>query len=57
MVFVIGYSVAAIAPVVVGALRDATGGFTLPFGLLTILAAVQLVLATRLGPSHRGTVG
>jgi CP family cyanate transporter-like MFS transporter len=56
MVFLVCYCFAALAPVVVGALRDATGGFSLAFGLLVIVAAIQLALATRLGPSHRGQV-
>ncbi|HLZ38724.1 MAG TPA: MFS transporter [Mycobacteriales bacterium] len=55
MVFLVSYTAAAAAPVLVGALRDATGGFTVPFGLLTGLAVVELALATRLGPRHRGT--
>jgi CP family cyanate transporter-like MFS transporter len=56
MVFLVCYTAAAVTPVVVGALRDATGGFGLPFGLLTLLAVAQLALATRLRPEHRGTV-
>jgi CP family cyanate transporter-like MFS transporter len=56
MVFLVCYSAAAVTPVVVGALRDATGGFALPFGLLTVIAAAQLTLGTRLGPAHRATV-
>ena len=55
MVFLVSYTAAAAAPVLVGALRDATDGFTVPFGLLTVLAVVELALATRLGPRHRGT--
>lgn len=56
MVFLVCYSVAALAPVVVGALHDATGGFTTPFGLLIAVAGIELALATRLGPAHRGAV-
>lgn len=56
MVFLIGYTCAAVSPVAVGALRDATGGFTVPFVLLTVMAAVQLSLGTRLGARHRGSV-
>jgi CP family cyanate transporter-like MFS transporter len=56
MVFLVCYTGAAITPVVVGALRDATGGFGLPFGLLTLIAVTQFTLATRLRPAHRGTV-
>jgi MFS transporter, CP family, cyanate transporter len=57
MVFFVGYLAAAAAPVTVGAMRDATGGFTAPFLLLTCLALAELVMATRLGPRHRSTVG
>jgi CP family cyanate transporter-like MFS transporter len=56
MVFLVCYCAAALLPVVVGALRDATGGFTLPFALLVLVAAAQLALATRLGPAYRGGV-
>jgi CP family cyanate transporter-like MFS transporter len=56
MVFLFGYTVAAVAPVVVGALRDLTGGFTAPFLLLTVMAVLQLVVGTRLRPEHRGMV-
>jgi CP family cyanate transporter-like MFS transporter len=57
MVFLVSYTAAAIVPVAVGALRDLSGGFTVPFGLLLILALGQLGVATRLRPAHRGTVG
>jgi CP family cyanate transporter-like MFS transporter len=56
MVFLVGYAAAAIAPVLVGALRDATGGFTAAFGVLTAMAALQAAAGTRLGPERRGTV-
>jgi MFS transporter, CP family, cyanate transporter len=56
MVFLVGYTAAAAAPVVVGALRDATGGFRAPFALLTVLAVLQATIGTRLGPERRGTV-
>jgi CP family cyanate transporter-like MFS transporter len=56
MVFLVCYATAALAPVVIGALRDVTGGFALPFGLLTVVAAIQLALGTRLGPAHRAQV-
>lgn len=55
MVFLVGYTTAAIAPVLVGALRDWTGGFTVPFGLLTALAIGQFAMATQLGSKHRGS--
>ncbi len=57
MVFLVGYSVAAVAPVLVGALRDATGGFTVPFAVLTTMAVAEAGIATQLGPQHRGAVG
>jgi MFS transporter, CP family, cyanate transporter len=56
MVFLVCYTAAAIVPVVVGALRDATGGFRLPFALLTLIAVTQLTVATRLSAAHRATV-
>jgi MFS transporter, CP family, cyanate transporter len=56
MVFLLGYTAAAVAPVVVGGLRDLTGGFAAPFGLLLVAALAQLGLATRLSPAHRSTV-
>lgn len=55
MVFLVGYTTAAIAPVLVGALRDSTGGFAVPFGVLTVLAVVQLAMATQLGSKHHGS--
>jgi len=56
MTFLVCYSAASVAPVVVGALHDATGGYALPFGLLALLACVELAMATRLRPSLRGSV-
>jgi MFS transporter, CP family, cyanate transporter len=56
MAFRVCYSAAAAAQVAVGALHDATGGFGVPFGLLAVMALVQLAMATRLGPRHRGSV-
>jgi MFS transporter, CP family, cyanate transporter len=56
MVFLVGYVVAAAAPVLVGALRDATDGFAVPFGLLTVMAVIQAAVGARLGPRHRGAV-
>jgi len=56
MVFLVGYTTAAISPVAVGALRDATGGFTAAFGLLTAMAVLQALIGTRLGPERRGAV-
>jgi len=56
MVFLVGYTSAAVAPVLVGALRDVTGGFTVPFALLAVVALVEFAMATRLGPAHRGSI-
>ncbi|NYG58301.1 CP family cyanate transporter-like MFS transporter [Nocardioides daedukensis] len=39
-----GYLIAAIGPLAVGATYDATGGWTLPLGLLLVLAVPQLLL-------------
>jgi CP family cyanate transporter-like MFS transporter len=55
MTFLICYSAAAAAPVVVGALIDAAG-YGLPFGLLALVACAELMLATRLRPALRGSV-
>src|SRR4029453_3039232 len=55
-VFLVGYSVAAIAPVLIGAMRGVTGGFTVSFGLLTAMAILQLWLARRLGPERRASL-
>ncbi len=56
MVFLVGYGAAAVAPVLVGALRDWTGGFGAAFALLVATSATQLIIATRLGPARRGVV-
>ena len=50
MVFSMSYTVASVGPMVFGALRDATGGFTIPWALLSALAALQLVLIIPLRP-------
>jgi CP family cyanate transporter-like MFS transporter len=56
MTFLVCYSAAATAPVIVGALHDATGAFALPFGLLALVACAELALAMRLRPALRGSV-
>jgi CP family cyanate transporter-like MFS transporter len=48
MAFFVGYACAALAPTLVGALRDATGDFHLAFGLLSGLAALMLLPIVRL---------
>jgi CP family cyanate transporter-like MFS transporter len=57
MVFLIGYTTAAVAPVLVGALRDATGGFAASFAFLTVMAVLQAIVGSRFGPQRRATVG
>ncbi|MER5531930.1 MFS transporter [Streptomyces sp. NPDC002677] len=50
MAFFVGYGCAAVGPVLVGALRDATGDFHLGFGLLAAVTALMLVPIARLSP-------
>jgi len=45
----VGYTLAAAGPVVIGALHDASDGWTVPLSLLTALAAVQVVFAVLAG--------
>jgi CP family cyanate transporter-like MFS transporter len=56
MVFLVSYTAAALAPVVVGVLRDATDGFTASFAFLVLLAVGQFTVATRLSPAYRASV-
>ncbi len=56
MVFLVSYGAAALSPVTVGTLRDATGSFTLPFSLLIVVAVIELGLGSRLDPRHRGEI-
>ncbi|WP_039812039.1 MFS transporter [Nocardia otitidiscaviarum] len=51
MAFFIGYACAALAPVMVGALRDGTGDFQLAFGLLGGLGLLMLAPIARLRPT------
>lgn len=53
MTFLVGYLLAALAPVGVGALRDASGGFAVPFAGLAALCAARLVASAWLGPRSR----
>lgn len=53
MAFFIGYACAALAPLLVGALRDAAGDFQLAFGLLGGLGLLMLVPITRLGETSK----
>lgn len=52
MAFLVGYSVAAAGPTVFGALRDASGGFTVPLAVLLGLCLVQLALTRQLRPGR-----
>jgi CP family cyanate transporter-like MFS transporter len=52
MAFLISYSLAAVGPMAVGALRDATGSFEVPFVILFVLLVPQAVAALLLHP-HR----
>ncbi len=56
MTFMLGYAVAALAPLAVGALHDRFGGFGVPFAALALVALMQLAMATRLAPRHAGSV-
>ena len=54
----VGYTVSALAPTVLGALRDATGSFVAPFAVLASIGALLLALGTRthtLGDVHAGS--
>jgi CP family cyanate transporter-like MFS transporter len=50
LAFLVGYSVAAVGPLLGGALRDLTGGFGATFATLLGLVAAQVVVAARLSP-------
>jgi len=41
----VGYTLAAVGPVLVGALHDATGGWTVPLGVLIVLAVADVGVA------------
>jgi len=50
MTFFVGYIVAAVGPVAVGALRDATGGYAVPFVALAALSVAMLVSSFQFPP-------
>jgi CP family cyanate transporter-like MFS transporter len=50
MTFFVGYIVAAVGPVAVGALRDATGGYAGPFVALAALSVAMLVSSFQFPP-------
>jgi CP family cyanate transporter-like MFS transporter len=52
MAFLVSYSIAAAGPLLLGAVRDATDGFRVPFLLLLVTGVVQLGLVTRLRPGR-----
>ncbi len=52
MAFLVSYTIAAAGPLLLGALRDATGGFRVPFLLLLVTGVLQLGLVTRLRPGR-----
>lgn len=55
LAFLISYSLAAAGPVVVGALRDATGSFRLPFTILLVMLVPQAIAAMLLHPRRPRT--
>jgi MFS transporter, CP family, cyanate transporter len=55
MAFFVGYGCAALAPALVGVLRDARGDFHLAFGLLALVAALMLAPISRLKKRDRRT--
>jgi MFS transporter, CP family, cyanate transporter len=50
MTFFVGYVVAGLGPVVVGALRDATGGYAVPFVALAMLSVGMFFASFRFRP-------
>jgi CP family cyanate transporter-like MFS transporter len=55
LAFLISYCLAAAGPVVVGALRDATGSFQLPFTILLVMLVPQAAAAMLLHPRRPRT--
>jgi CP family cyanate transporter-like MFS transporter len=53
MAFFVSYSIASLGPTTMGALRDATGGFTAVWMSLALLMLLQVALAWRLRPGLR----
>jgi MFS transporter, CP family, cyanate transporter len=53
----LGHGMAALGPLLVGPLRDATGGFTLALSLLVVLGLAETALATRVPRRGRGGRG
>ena len=57
MTFFVGYIVAAVGPVAVGALRDATGGYAVPFVTLAALSVGMLAASLRFRPQPNSRLG
>jgi CP family cyanate transporter-like MFS transporter len=55
MTFFVGYVVAAVGPVAVGALRDATGGYAVPFVALATLSLGMLAVSPLFRPPTHGS--
>jgi CP family cyanate transporter-like MFS transporter len=53
LAFLVSYLVAALGPVVCGALRDATGGYTASLVVLLVLGVSQLLLVPSLRPGRQ----
>ncbi len=51
MAFLVSYSLASLGPATMGAVRDASGGFTLLWALLALMAVPQLLALGRLRPT------
>jgi len=47
MAFFVGYPLAALGPVIAGALRDLTGGYAVPFLFIAVLAIATLIVGVR----------
>lgn len=54
LMLLVGYSLAAVGPVVFGAVRDATGSFTIAGWLLVAVAVVMLASTSLLSPRRLG---
>jgi len=52
MTFFVGYIVAAVGPVAVGVLRDATGGYAVPFVALAMLSVGMFFASFRFRPRY-----
>jgi CP family cyanate transporter-like MFS transporter len=55
MVFLVSYTVASAGPTVIGALRDSTGSYQVPFALLLVLLVPQGIAAALLRPGRTRT--